>query len=239
MPLLSNVVECQLSREGCYDSSDFMNNPGLANLFIQANRFNSLVRSVMLPYGGSAFDNPLELLRPEDNVFNATMATAFSDALVLALGDSSSGGEFITSSELEGLLLLMASSHLPRETDITLFAETWNRSLTLWENGVYSASDLPPNFTGAFFDLNEADELKSSFLSARTSILNEGFAGFGDAWLTAVEGQQLEEAKHLAGVCASVRVQIKQELTMTRIGFEANLEIWNDGDHPLENVTGE
>lgn len=82
-------------------------------------------------------------------------------------------------------------------------------------------------------------DFKSRYLSSRSSIGNEGFAGFGDAWLTAVEGQQLEEAKQLAGVCASVRVQIKQELTLTCIGFEASLEIWNDGDYTLENVTGE
>ena len=236
MPMLSGVIECQLNREGCYGSADLMNSPGLANLFIQTRRFSSLVRLVLLPFGGAILGD-----RPEDDsLFNSTMVAQFSDALVLALADSSSGGEFITNEELESLQLSVSNrTHLPRESDIALFADTWNRSLTLWEDGIYSANELPTNFSGFFFDLNEMEDLKSSFLSAKSSIMIEGFAGFGDAWLTAVEGQQLEEAKQLAGVCASVKVQIKQELTLTRIGFEANLEIWNDGDYPLENVTGE
>ena len=238
MPLLSGVLECQLDREGCYSSDDLANSPGLANLFIQARRMSSLVNSVLAPYGGTISGDPLVLLRAEDGSFNSTKVTQFSDALVLALADSSSGGEFITSEELESLRL-SEKTHLPRDSEITQFVETWNQSLTLWQDGKYSVSDLPSNFTGFFFDLNEMEDLKSSFLSAKRSISKEGFTGFGDAWLTAVEGQQLEEAKQLAGVCASVRVEIKQELTLTRIGFEANLEIWNDGDHPLENVTGE
>jgi hypothetical protein len=54
-----------------------------------------------------------------------------------------------------------------------------------------------------------------------------------------VEGQQFEESRKLAGVCATVRVRIEQEMTLTRIGFEARLEVSNDGDSNLENVTGE
>jgi len=125
----------------------------------------------------------------------------------------------------------------PSEADVTKFATTWNRSLTLWEGGVFSNNDLPANFTLHFFDLEAASSLMSAYESAKSSVKIEIFAGFGDAWLTAVEAQQLEEAKQLAGVCASVRVKIEQELTLTRTGFEARLEIGNDGDFPLENVT--
>ena len=52
-----------------------------------------------------------------------------------------------------------------------------------------------------------------------------------------VEGQQFEEARILAGVCANVRLQIRQELTLTRIGFEAQLEVSNAGASPLEDFS--
>ena len=236
MPLLLNVVTCQLKREVCYESSDLTNNPGLANLLIQAKRVRSLVGLVLLPYGGAIPGDELNLLSSYGDSFNSTLASLFSNELVLSLADSSAGGEFLTLAELE-TLQSMGNNSLPRDSDIAIFAETWNRSLTLWDDGIYSADELPSNFTSSFFDLDEAEKYKSAFLTARTNIASESYAGFGDAWLTAVEGQQLEEAKQLAGVCALVRVKIKQELTMTRIGFEASLEIWNDGDNLLENVT--
>ena len=65
------------------------------------------------------------------------------------------------------------------------------------------------------------------------------FCWLCDAWLTAVEGQLIEEAKQLAGVYASVRVQIELEFTWTRVGFEAHVEILNSGNFLLENITGE
>ncbi|GAX13552.1 hypothetical protein FisN_27Lu056 [Fistulifera solaris] len=75
------------------------------------------------------------------------------------------------------------------------------------------------------------------FNQARSKIQQESFSGFSDAWLTAVEAQQFEEAKQRAGVCATVRVQIEKELTLTRTGFEARLEIANGGAFPLVNVS--
>ena len=38
---------------------------------------------------------------------------------------------------------------------------------------------------------------------------------------------------------AALATRVEQEMTLTRIGFEARLEVSNDGDSNLENVTGE
>lgn len=135
-----------------------------------------------------------------DNPYNGTLASKFSDALVQALANNSDGGEFISAGELETLLM---GSSMPRDEDITQFAVTWNHSLHLWEDGVFSASQLAPNYTHPFFDLSQLYSTMSAFSSAQSSILNENFAGFGDAWLTAVEGQQLEEVK---ATCGGLRV---------------------------------
>ncbi len=128
---------------------------------------------------------------------------------------------------------------VPTEWDVIHFATSWNHTLVFWNEGRFSASDLPANYLDPFFDLKVAKVLMSEFSLARERIIIEFYTGFGDAWLTAVEGQQFEESKKLAGVCATVRVRIEQEMTLTRIGFEAGLEIFNSGDSNLENVTGE
>ena len=236
IPLLSRVVSCQLKRDICYDPSDLMNSPGLTNLFTQAKRFESMINMVLLPYSGSLRRDPL-LLIDVSNTYNLTQAITFAEALVDALADIGDGGEYIANSELERLLNLNLTA--PTEWDVIHFATTWNQSLVFWNEGKFSASDHPANYSDSFFDLKVAKVLMSEFLLARERVLSEFYAGFGDAWLTAVEGQQFEESRQLAGVCATVRVRIEQEVTLTRIGFEARLEVSNGGDSNLENVTGE
>ena len=229
-PLLSSVISCQLSREVCYDHSDLIDSPGLINLFTQAKRFESMIDLMLLPYSGSLHRDPSVPL-----TFNNTQAITFGNALDEALADSGESGEFISNSELYTLLNMGLT--VPSELDIMQFAITWNQSLIFWNQGWFSASDLPTNYSDPFFDLKDAKALMSAFWLAREDIRSEHYGGFGDAWLTAVEGQEYEESKQLAGVCAAVRVRIEQELTLTRIGFEARLEISNGGDSNLENVT--
>ncbi len=236
IPLLSRVVSCQLDREVCYDQTDLINSPGLVNLFTQAKRFESMIDMLLLPYSGSLHMDP-SIPTTAGNPYNYTQAISFGKALVDALADSKEAGEFISNSELNSILDLELT--VPSKWDILQFATTWNQSLAFWNDGIFSSRNLPANYSDPFFDLEKAQVITSEFLSAREDIRSEHYSGFGDAWLTAVEGQQFEESKQLAGVCASVRVRIEQEMTLTRIGFEARLEIFNDGDSSLENITGE
>jgi hypothetical protein len=135
IPLLSSVVQCQLDREVCYENSDLINNPRLANLLIQAKRLHAIVNLVLLPYGGIIPGDPLALLVPFSNkTFNATLSSIFSNTLVQALADNSDGGEFISPGELGTLLM---GSYMPRDDDIVQFAVTWNHSLSLWEEGIF------------------------------------------------------------------------------------------------------
>jgi len=235
IPLLSRVISCQLNREICYDQSELMDSPGLTNLFIQAKRFKSMIKMILLPYSGTLYFDPLApfLMR---NTYNLTQEQTFEEALVDALANRGEAGEYISNSELDRLLNLNLT--VPSDLDIIHFATTWNQSLIFWNEGRFSTAELPANYLDPFFDLKLAKDLTSEFLLARQRVLSEYYAGFGDAWLTAVEGQQFEESKMLAGVCATVRVRIEQEMTLTRIGFEATLEISNGGESNLENVTG-
>ena len=237
MPLALEVVTCQLGREVCYSADDLATNPGLVNLFIQSKRMRAFVDLALLPFGGQLNVTASLLVVPYEGnaVINSTQLESFTTAIIDAISDSGDSGEYISSAELS--TLLDTGINIPIEVGITQFVSSWNNSLNLWNSGIFTSENLPANYSTSFFDLEAATTVMSDFTSSRAKVRYENFAGFGDAWLTAVESQQVEEAKQLAGVCASVRVEIRQELTLTRVGFEARLEIQNDGDYSLEDLS--
>jgi hypothetical protein len=166
---------------------------------------------------------------------NETQAELFTTFLVDALADDQDGGNLITAAELVDLFF--SEFQIPSTIDLSRFANRWNRSVEYWNQGILSVADWPANSTDDFLDLSAAQVIANRLKSSRASARREGFNGVAEAWVRAIEVQQFEEARKLAGVCASVRIRIQQELTLTRIGFEAQLEILNDGSYPLEDVS--
>ena len=235
VPLASDVISCQLAQEACYSDSDLQNNPGLFNLLIQSKRFKTIIDLILLPFSGY-LTNVIDVVQYANSTLPTPEQTSdFSTVIVNALGDDSENGKAISASELQNIV--GAAVHSPSDADLMRFSSAWNSSSALWDSGVFRTADLPANYSLDFFDLSVASELMVAFQNAQDSIKQESFSGLADAWLSAVEAREIEEAKRLAGVCASVRVQIQQELTLTRVGFEAQLEILNDGSFPLENVS--
>jgi len=231
-PLAREVVDCSLENQECY--GDLSNRPGQLNLLIQADRFQSFLQLALLAFGGSLLGDPESILLNNTAVPTFDELETFGTAVVNGLSDTSAGGRSLTLAETDDLLA--AQFGALSDDDIFLFADTWNRSLTLWDTGVVSSLDLPADYNYGFFDLSAASALIEKFENDRVAVRNEGFTGFGDAWRKAVEGQQFEEARQLAGICANVRIRIRQELTLTRIGFEAKLEVSNAGTFPLKNI---
>jgi hypothetical protein len=232
MPVLANVLSCQLLQEPCYKSAELASSPGLVNLLLQARRIQSLVELVLLPFGGILSGETLGSLNSSAIVDQTR--TAFRSTLANVTADNSQSGKAIALDELTSLIAILPT---PIGHDIERFALSWNESLVLWDQGVIDLDSVKQNQPVGFFDLARAETLSKHFLDARDSLRQEGFSGFADAWLSAVEGQQFEEARKLAGICATVRVVIEQELTMTRTGFEARLEVSNNGGFMLENVS--
>lgn len=196
MPLARDVTRCELDRVPCL--GDLSNKPGQLNLLIQSGRMLSLTELYLLPFGGSLSRNTTSSLRPlaERSANNSVQIEMFRDVLVDVIRDGSENGEAISSAEK--MSLLGVELEALDSTDIQLFIDLWNGSLEQWQNGNFSSS------SGDIFDLSEADSIAQKFSSDRGAVRREGFSGFGDAYLNAVEGQQFEEARALAGVCANV-----------------------------------
>jgi hypothetical protein len=232
LPELMEILDCQLAQEACTTEQDRIDFPGLANLLIQARRFHSFIDIWLVPLSSSvSATTPFN-----SSSVNSSVAATFASALFAASADDGDEGQSISSAELESLLEV--GVEVPNGDAILRFADLWNASLPLWESGVYRKEDLPANTSSVdFFDIGSIGSILSGFLEARAQVRNEYYNSLADAWLSAVEGHQFEEARKLAGVCASVRVRILQELTLTRVGFEAQLEIRNDGEFPMENIS--
>ena len=233
MALTSQVLACQMGREHCYSESDLLDSPGLVNLFIQSKRYQDLVHLSLL-----SSDHMYNLTSNLGLVLGDTdegKATIFSSILTEVVSQNSQEGEAVSAQEKQRLM--DANSNVTNAFDLEHFIDTRNTSNELWQQGILSSSDLPIGFSSSFFDLQHAIHLVDKFLSSKSRLREESLASFTNAWLAAIEAQQYEEAKQLAGVCAAVRVQIEQEVALTRVGFEARLEILNSGEIPLDNLT--
>ncbi len=67
--------------------------------------------------------------------------------------------------------------------------------------------------------------------------VDRGFDSWGEAFnFGANEANKLEDREEAAGVCAVVRIRLKQQIALTREGFQANLDIENRQSEGLTNI---
>ncbi len=112
------------------------------------------------------------------------------------------------------------------ESDIIDFADRWNLTLSAWENGIFEPNSTYPDIVSQV----KLDSIQVELNENQSFALGAGFLGVDDmlieSWNTIYDQGQEE----LVGVCASVSVQISQEVTMTREAFEGTLTVFNG--HP-------
>lgn len=240
LPIASEVLSCYYLQANSCTSDDLIDKPGLMNLFIQSRRFKTFIDLAQAPYNGKlTFDSNLTVGYYNQSMMcnstgNTTNMTYFSTMLATAISENGDNGIVISQSEIQPMIQCL---DIRIQDSINHFAQTWNQSTQQWAKSIFFEKDLPSNYLYDFFDLGMLASLSLDFKAAQSSIKQEGFPNFANAWLSAVEAQEIEEAKRLAGVCASVRIQISQEVTLTRTGFEASLEVQNDQMIPLENIS--
>lgn len=151
--LALEVVDCSLEKIECY--GDLSNKPGQLNLLIQADRFQSFLQLALLAFGGGLFGDAGSILVNTTAVPSLPQLERFSTAVVNGLSDTSAEGRSLSLLETDDLLAVVFE--VPAEEDIRFFADTWNRSLALWDSGVLSSVDLPMGYSAGFFDLSVAN----------------------------------------------------------------------------------
>ncbi|XP_013386073.1 uncharacterized protein LOC106155684 isoform X2 [Lingula anatina] len=138
--------------------------------------------------------------------------------------DDSDGGQLITMTELQGI----RGTNPTNMTDSMMenVVTKLNNTLAAWATGTLQGAGMV-NYTEAF---QRFDKLVNDTQDAK----NEGSASIFE-WFNKAN-QQFVEASTAKGVCAKVRIQIVQELVLTRDAFEAKLEIENGDVNALENI---
>jgi len=161
-----------------------------------------------------------------DELSDAEVAV-FESRLDVAVDETSESGDTVSEKELSTIVSapLDAVSGL-----ITDFVARWNRSLGYYASGYFGVDDVPPDQNS---DMIDVIALRSKYLSiaeAQQNALLRGYDDINAQWHA--DGDAVVEASERArdGICAKVRVQIKQRAILTREAFEAELQIENGGN---------
>ena len=156
-----------------------------------------------------------------------------SQVLKPTLDDSSEDGTLISQAELAAILSLQPPSKATT-ADVERLVARLNNTLSGWNSGVLEPTD-EANMASYSFVESLTDEISRYNEMA----LNKGFTSYLDAYtFSANELNQLDQwPEEEEGVCAVVRIRIEQELALTREAFLARLEIDNQEDENLEQMT--
>ncbi|MBO9565673.1 MAG: carboxypeptidase regulatory-like domain-containing protein [Niastella sp.] len=109
------------------------------------------------------------------------------------------------------------------------FFTRWNTSLYARSQGVLAPNAQYPNI----INWNNVKIWADSFIIRHNTAIDRGFKSLDDMYRkTRADLDQILDQQSNQAVCASVTVQLSQQLTMTREAFEGTLEIFNG--HPTD-----
>jgi Ca2+-binding RTX toxin-like protein len=122
-------------------------------------------------------------------------------------------------------------------SDFNKFIDRWNRSIDYWNAGIFNLSDVPQNQSTDFLAL---DSWRNIIKDAQAGIEESQANGYSD--ITGEIKHSIEELETSlksdgSGVCAHVRIRIDQEAVMTRSAFVGTLEIDNENDAALTDIS--
>ena len=155
-----------------------------------------------------------------------------SQVLEPVFDDASDGGVLITSAERLAILSVPPPGSTTIE-DVEKLLNRLNNTLSGWNSGQLES-------------INGSNIASYSFVQSRTNdinryneiAVNKGFSSYLDAYtFSANEINQLKQWEEEEGICAIVRIRIEQELAITREAFLAILEIDNQENVNLKQMT--
>lgn len=129
---------------------------------------------------------------------------------------------------VEDQLVSIAEGYSVTEADILAFTDRWNTSLQAYSEGVTSPNEEYPNIV----DFDYADAQAAVLADGQAYAESRGAEDLAELAMTAIETTESAGDQASGAVCASVTIQINQELTMTREAFEGTLTVFNG--HPTD-----
>lgn len=203
----------------------------------------TLLRIAALSERLDAFDGAVvamlgDLAWLEADPSDAPAISGWMAAFEAATAPDSDGGPRIVVAEWEDLTN-PAVTPMPLSLGVEVLDALvlrWNRTLDYADQGIYTVADVPPGWDTDFIALDVLDAAFTAASDAAQATIDEGYDSLSDAVLDAVEEARDIVDENDEGVCAKVKMQIRQEAVITRTAFEATLEINNGGDTAMEEL---
>jgi hypothetical protein len=119
--------------------------------------------------------------------------------------------------------------------DVQATIDRWNLSITNWDAGNFSPTNIPAGGNTNFIDLyalaNQMNDVGQQYQASQAEGNDSPFGGFFAAL------QNAESKLGGGGTCAHIVLQLDQKAVLTRDAFSATLQLGNSGADPLTNVT--
>ena len=156
-----------------------------------------------------------------------------SQVIEPVLDDASEDGVLISLTELATILSIQPPSGITT-ADVERLVDRLNNTLSGWNNGELEPLDGMNMASYSFYESTTNEINRYNEIA-----VNKGFTSYLNAYtFSANELNQLDQwPEEEEGVCAVVRIRIQQELAITREAFLARLEIDNQEDVNLEQMT--
>jgi hypothetical protein len=173
----------------------------------------------------------LEVKDEERPVFEAWMSQ-----LKNAVAESSEDGGTISPTERETLKSLPIPSHLTALA-VDSFLDRINRTLAYSNMGILRRADVPVGQSTDFIDSEQLSLKQQKVEQNIAQSQAEGNTYIFEGFNKALESYKSALQNPETGVCARVRVRLNQQAVMAQTAFKATLELENNTDSSLSNVT--
>ena len=206
----------------------------------QAEKFELQLNSFTIVYGGELAltgSNGKLTPNPDAVAWLGLKDPNWIERLQIVTADTSDGGIYISSNEIQNITVPLPkrddNSSIPLP-NVMKFIQRWNNTFLYYNQGILSVTDLPSGYDSNFIPYER-------LLSVWTQLFNSSDYRAG----VSLEANMLQAAKTAynaalqdkAGTCVQVRVQIDQQLALTRVAFQGSLVLDNSGTVPLENIS--
>ncbi|MBR5757537.1 MAG: hypothetical protein IKX88_02940, partial [Thermoguttaceae bacterium] len=135
----------------------------------------------------------------------------------------------VSDSNLDRLLLASSLFEGISSSQITTFVERWNRTVDYWERGINTSSDVPDGDSVVFIDKEVLREHLLEAIRLDNEAIENGYDGVWGALIYTRQAivDYLASVVNSKGVCANVKLELKQKAALTRDAFDATLVLEN------------
>ena len=204
-----------------------MNDQTAALMYQQAQQLEKMLDGLTVVFGDPIWFSGTDV--KGDIYWNLMQAVSAS------IDETGDMGQKISETEQESMLNMQLPSQM-NAVHIFTFCERWNRSLDYWEMGKYTSEDLEPGDETDFIDATILNDKSTEAAQAAEDTIEQGFENMFDGAHYAQQEFVASIDQGTEGICAKVKIQIKQDAVMTRTAFNASLELENESERNIENV---